>query len=98
MDFAKPVKAAYGGHRSTQQVARNFMMENTAAEETVNTLRSLFARLGLPDQIVSENRPQFTSGVFKSLVKENGIRHLTGAPYHLATNGRRKMAQEGSEG
>ena len=38
-----------------------FVMENTSAEDTVSTLRSLFARMGLPDQIVSDNGPQFTS-------------------------------------
>ena len=63
------------------------MMENTTAEETVNTLPSLFPRLGLPDQIVSDNGPQFTPGVLKSFVKEKGIRRVTNAPYHLATNG-----------
>ena len=32
-----------------------FVMENTTAEETISTLHSLFARMGLPDQIVSDN-------------------------------------------
>ena len=34
-----------------------FVMESTTAKETVSTLRSLFARKGLPDQIVSDNGP-----------------------------------------
>ena len=34
--------------------------------------------LGAPDQILSDNGPQFMSGVFKSFVKENGVRHVTG--------------------
>ena len=32
-----------------------FVMEGTTAKETFSTLHSLFARLGLPDQIVSDN-------------------------------------------
>ena len=36
---------------------------------------------------MSDNGPQFTSGVFKSYLKENSIRLVTGAPYHPVTNG-----------
>ena len=39
-----------------------FEMRNTTAAETVATLRSLFARMGLPEQVVSDNGPQFVSG------------------------------------
>ena len=63
------------------------LMKNTTAEETVKTLRTLLARMGLPQQIVSDNGPQFTSDVFKRFVQSNGIRHIMGAPYHPATNG-----------
>ena len=62
-------------------------MEDTTAEETISTLHSLLARLGLPDQIVSDNGPQFTSGAFRKFTTANGIKHVTGAPYHPATNG-----------
>ena len=62
-------------------------MRNTTAAETVATLRSLFARMGLPDQVISANGPQFVSGEFKHFTEMNGIRHVTGAPYHPSTNG-----------
>lgn len=39
-------------------------MEGTTAEETFNTL---FARLELPDQTVSDNGPQFTSEALGTL-------------------------------
>ena len=64
-----------------------FVTEDTTAEETISTLRSLFARLGLPDQIVFDNGPQFTSEAFRKFTTANGIKHVTGAPYHPATNG-----------
>lgn len=41
-----------------------FVMEGTTAEETFNTL---FARLELPDQIVSDSGPQFTSESLRTL-------------------------------
>ena len=64
-----------------------FVMENTTADVTVSTLRSLFARMGLPDQIVSDNGPQFTSDTFRKFASANGFKHTTGAPYHPSTNG-----------
>ncbi|XP_062521274.1 uncharacterized protein K02A2.6-like [Corticium candelabrum] len=43
--------------------------------------------MGITHQIVSDNGPQFTSEVFRKLTKANGIKHVTGAPYHPSTNG-----------
>ena len=63
-----------------------FVTDDTTAEGKIITLCSLFARLGLPDQIVSNNRPQFTSEAFRKFTTDNGIKHVTGAPYHPATN------------
>ena len=64
-----------------------FEMRDTTAAETVATLRSLFARMGLPERVVSDNGPQFVFGEFKHFTEINGIRHVTGAPYHPSTNG-----------
>ena len=64
-----------------------FVLENTTAEETVSALHSLFVRMGLPDQIVSDNGSQFKSETFRKFVNANGIKHATGAPCHPSTNG-----------
>ena len=61
--------------------------KSTSAEKTVSMLRSLFARFGIPSQIVSDNGPQFRSEEFSIFVRNNGIRHIFSAPYHPATNG-----------
>ena len=63
-----------------------FVMENTSAEDTVSALHSLFARMRLPDQFVSNNRPQFTSKTFRKFSFANGIKHVIGAPHHSSTN------------
>ena len=63
------------------------MMKDHTDEETLSTLYSLFARLGLPDQMVSDNGPQFTSEALREFTTANGVTHLTGAPYHPETNG-----------
>ena len=63
------------------------LMPTTTSSKTIETLKSHFARYGLPEQIVSDNDPQFTSDEFKWFCKSNGIRHITSAPYHPSTNG-----------
>ncbi|XP_032903205.1 uncharacterized protein K02A2.6-like [Amblyraja radiata] len=62
-------------------------MSSTTSQKTIATLRTIFARYGLPEQICSDNGPQFVSEDFKKFLKTNGIKHYTSAPYHPATNG-----------
>lgn len=62
-------------------------MSTTTSEKTIEVLRSIFARNGIPRQIVSDNGPQFVSEEFRNFVKANAIRHTTSAPYHPSTNG-----------
>ena len=63
------------------------LMSSTTAAATVEALRAVFARIGLPLELVSDNGPQFTSDCFAEFVRANGIRHYMGSPYHPATNG-----------
>ena len=62
-------------------------MRTTTAEKTVSVLQTIFARFGLPKELVSDNGPQFTSATFTEFMNRNGIHHSRSAPYHPATNG-----------
>lgn len=62
-------------------------MKSTSAERTIEELRSIFSRFGLPTQLVSDNGPQLVSEEFRSFMEANGIQHIKSAPYHPATNG-----------
>ena len=64
-----------------------FRMSSTTVEETIVVLRCIFASFGLPDQLVSDNGPQFTAREFADFVSANDIRHIHTAPYHPASNG-----------
>ena len=60
---------------------------NVISEATIKALRPILANHGLPELIVSDNGTSFTSSEFQEFTKRNGIRHITTAPYHPATNG-----------
>ena len=62
-------------------------MRSTTAYKTIEELRKLCASYGLPEQVVSDNGPQFVSEEFAKFVKLNGIKHIKSAPYHPSTNG-----------
>jgi transposase InsO family protein len=45
-------------------------MTTTSTTKTIEELRSMFARYGIPDQIVSDNGPQFIAAEFSVFVKK----------------------------
>lgn len=62
-------------------------MSSTSANQTITVLRQLFAAYGLPEQVVSDNGPQFVAQEFADFMKNNGIRHTRCSPYHPSSNG-----------
>ena len=62
-------------------------MSSITTSKTVEALQVLFAKYGLPEQLVSDNGPQFTSEDFSQFMRGNGIKHIRSAPYHPSSNG-----------
>lgn len=62
-------------------------MRGTDAKTTINVLRTIFARFGLPSQLVTDNGPPFSSQDFNSFCEKNTIKHVTSAPYRPQGNG-----------
>ncbi len=66
VDFARPVEGkmlliVVDAHSKWPEVA---VMHSTTAEKTVVKLGEMFSRFGYPEQLISDNEPQFTSHEF----------------------------------
>jgi hypothetical protein len=64
-----------------------FSLTSTTSTATINALRGLFARYGVPEQVITDSGPQFSSSEFEEFMKRNGVLHKTEAPSHLQRNG-----------
>ncbi|XP_017488964.1 PREDICTED: uncharacterized protein K02A2.6-like [Rhagoletis zephyria] len=63
------------------------IVPNMNTETTIQRCEDIFATFGLPNVFVSDHGTQFNSKALQSFLKNNGITHKQGAPYHPATNG-----------
>ena len=62
-------------------------MKTTTAEATGNAMHNIFARYGLPKQIVSDNGPPFQSAEYEEFSRQNGIQKVLVSLYHPSSNG-----------
>ena len=57
------------------------------AERVAEALMVVFSRLGVPNEILSDNGTQFVSGVMKEVSRLLGVRQFHTTPYHPMANG-----------
>ncbi|UYV82259.1 K02A2.6-like [Cordylochernes scorpioides] len=62
-------------------------MREITARKTIEQLRRLFSAYGLPEEVVSDNGPQFTGVEMKSFFERNGVKHTLIPAYHPQSNG-----------
>jgi len=65
----------------------NHATQSVSAKSTIKLLQEDFAHFGFPHTVITDCAATFKSEEFQEFSKENGIVHLTGAPYHPAING-----------
>ena len=61
---------------------RSMIGQHTAAH-----FNQIFAEYGWLDTVVSDNGPFYTSKIFKGLMKEYQVSHITSSPHYLQSNG-----------
>ncbi|XP_031354229.1 uncharacterized protein K02A2.6-like [Photinus pyralis] len=95
IDYAGPKDGKFyfviiDSHSNWPEVFASNSAPNT--ELTIEYLREVFSRFGIPRIIVSDNATIFTSDRFTSFCSNNGIKQCFSAPGHPATNGTAERA------
>ena len=70
--------------------SRYFELERistTTSSAIINKLKAVFARHGIPEELVSDNGPQFSAHEFARFANEWDFSHITSSPNHPQSNG-----------
>ena len=68
------------------------LLTHPTTKQVINHCKSQFSRHGIPDVLISDNGPQFSSHEFQQFVKCYQIDHRTSSPYHPQSNGMAEKA------
>lgn len=60
------------------------------ANSVINHTKSIFARHGIPEQVISDKGLQFSAGAYARFAEEYSFKHVTSSPHHLQGNGEAK--------
>ena len=63
------------------------MTKTTKSSETIRAFKSVFARHGIPEQVRSDNGPQYDSPEFSHFAKQWGFKHVTSSSGFPQSNG-----------
>ena len=67
-------------------------LDNQSSKNTITYLQSQFSRYGIPDQLISDNGPQFISAEFAEFSHKYGFTHTTSSPQYPQANGEAERA------
>ncbi|XP_028418586.1 uncharacterized protein K02A2.6-like [Dendronephthya gigantea] len=63
------------------------LTKDTSSTKIIQALKAIFARHGIPDEVRSDNGPQYHSDEFAQFAKEWGFKHSTSSPRYPQANG-----------
>ncbi|XP_041355390.1 uncharacterized protein LOC121373013 [Gigantopelta aegis] len=67
-------------------------LPSTTSRSVILKMQSVFARFGIPKEVVSDNGPQFSSKDFKDFSESYGFSHTTTSPRFPQANGEAERA------
>lgn len=67
-------------------------LRGTTSSCIVSALQSVFARHGIPEEIRSDNGPQFSSAEFVKFASTYAFQHVTSSPHFPQSNGQAERA------
>ena len=67
-------------------------LQTTTTRAVCKALKILFARYGVPDTLVTDNGPQFSSAEFVTFTKVWSFEHCTSSPHYPQSNGKAENA------
>ena len=68
------------------------LLSDTSSATVVRHTKSIFARHGIPEVVVSDNGPQFHAETYKQFAKDYYFKHVTSSPYYPQGNGEAERA------
>lgn len=71
----------YSGYIEIERIA------DTTSPSVITKLKKIFARHGIPQELFSDNGPEYIANEFTSFSKEWDFKHTTSSPYFAQSNG-----------
>ena len=59
----------------------------STSQEVINHLKAIFARHGIPETVISDNGPQYSSAEFAKFAEDWGFTHIISSPKYPQSNG-----------
>ena len=63
------------------------MPVHCTAKAVVEATKKLFSEQGIPQEVVSDNGPQFSSSLYATFAQEWNFVHMTSSPHYPQSNG-----------
>ena len=67
-------------------------LKSTTSQSIIEALRSVFSRYGIPETVISDNGPQYSSNEFDTFAKKYNFHHVTSSPLFPQSNGQVERA------
>ena len=62
-------------------------LSSMTSQNIVQHFKSIFACHGIPETVISDNGPQYSTALFKSFSEQYGFTHVTSSPKYPQANG-----------